>query len=156
MEDYVYNPPVTGEQNASTSLAELDEIEAMKRHADKFSEIPRPDNKYPNILEDPLYVKTVPDQGILASEYTANQRTRQATKAANELRKKKDKTLVDMSIKEFISSIANSLLDIINDLLEYKRDDSFISIFTKENRLLSIGVLLVILSVFLIFFRKLE
>lgn len=142
---------------ASTTLNELDQIDIINRHGDEFAKIESVDNKYPDILKKPLYTKVVPDGGLLVSPNTSNERTSELTGKANTNTDKKNNNLSNISIKDFASSIANSLMEILNDLLSYKwGEDDFISIFTKEERLLAIGVLFIIISVFLIFFKNTE
>lgn len=155
MEDYTYNPDT--EIKESTSLDELDELEILNRNTDENAKTIAIDNNYPNILEKPLYVKTVPDSGLLTAENTSNTRTQNLTEISNNIRHTDSKKISDMSIKNFGQMIANSLLDILNELLSFKiGQDNFIEIFTKEDRLISIGVLLVAISVFFIFFRNTE
>lgn len=155
MEDYTYNPDTNIKE--STSLDELDELEILNRNTDENAKTVVMDNNYPNILEKPLYVKTVPDSGLLTAENTTNSRTQHLSEESNNIKLTNNKKISDMSIKKFGTMIANSLLDIINELLSFKiGQDNFIEIFTKEERLISIGILLVAISVFFIFFRNTE
>lgn len=127
---------------ASTSLDELDQLEILNRHADEFSKIPTIDNPYPDVLKKPLFTKVLPDT--------------QAKPTQQPIRKPRPTNFNELSIKDFASTIANNIMDILNDLLMYKSGDDILSIFTKDTRLLSIGVVLVIISIFLIFFRNVE
>lgn len=128
---------------ASTTLDELDQLEIINRNADEFNKIVTPDNPYPDVLKKPIYTRTIPETVIQSS----NQES---------LKPIPKKALKDMSINEFATTIANSLIEIINDLLKYRPGDNFTDIFTKDSRLLSIGVLLLIISVFFIFFKNVE
>lgn len=154
MDDYVYisndaqyNEPTSNhncvpEVQASTTLEELDEIEIINRHSDEFNKIPNTDNPYPDVLKKPIFTKTI-------SETTPSTTI---TKPYN-IQKIDFK---DMSIQQFSSTIANSLIEIIHDILNYKSGDNFTDIFTKDSRILAIGVLLLIISIFFIFFKNVE
>lgn len=156
MADYVYNPYVevpsydtaddsevcVPENKASTTLDELDELEIINRNADEFNKIPTIDNPYPDLLKKPIFTRTIPESI--------------PQKPVLPIGLKPKKALKDMSINEFASTIANSLIEIINDILKYRGGDNFIDIFTKDSRLLAIGVLLLIISVFFIFFKNVD
>lgn len=169
MSDYTYNPTesitdyannqnVTIPTEGSTTLKELDKID---RHSDELNKIMSIDNPYPDILKKPLYTTTVPERlQTVTPQHTTNNRTEILSNEANlyNKRDKKNKSIGDVSLKDFAGKIASSLMDILNDILKYKygQQDDFITIFTKEDRLLSIGVLFVIISVFFIFFKNTE
>lgn len=148
-----------GEEEGSTLIKDLDEIEQINRHSDEFAKIKTDDNPYPDILKKPLYTAVVPDGGILTTRHTTNERTSRMTNRANSKEKgnQQMKTLSNMSLKEFSSKISNSLLEILNDLLTFDysefENEEFLEIFTKEERLIAIGILLIIVSVFFLFFK---
>lgn len=161
MDDYLYSPEdedymfeqkedIPETEGGSTLIQELDEVEFLNRNADEFSKIKTEDNPYPDVLRKPLYTSVVPEGG------TINSRTQQLTSEANN-NYKEPKTLMEMSLKEFFQRISSSVLEIINDLLAFDfvnfRKDQFFDIFTKEERLVSLGILLIIISVFLLFFK---
>lgn len=175
MSDYTYKPDNTLEDysenqdillpksnvEASTTLSQLDEmetIEIINRNMDEFSKVKSVDNPYPDILKSPLYTRVVPEGGLLINpNKTINTRTSALSDNANkEINEKiKKNGIGNTSIKDFASSIASSLIEVINDLLAYRwGEDDFMDIFTKEDRLLAIGVLLIIISVFFIFFKN--
>lgn len=143
MSDYVYKPIEPEQNKASTSITDLDEIEIMKRHSDEFNKVITPDTVYPDLLKKPLYMATVPESGLPPNETLARD-----TK----------ESLSNLTIKELFYKISKSFLDIINGLLALKWDSKFttnlLEVFTKEDRLLSTGVLMVIFSVFMVFLRK--
>jgi len=129
---------------ASTSIDELDQIELLNRNADNYNQIITPDNPYPDILKKPLFTSVVPEGGIL----------RLPPKVKKTVRFNPTK-FSEMNIQEFMSEIADSIVSILNDLISFRgNSDDFMSIFTKDNRLLSIGILLVIISLFIVFFIK--
>jgi hypothetical protein len=127
---------------ASTTLDELDQLEILNRHADEYSQIPTIDNPYPDVLKKPLFTKVLPDSDIKPLQPQPI--------------KPRPTNFSELSIKDFASTIATNLMDILNDLLAYKVGDDIVSIFTKDTRLLSIGVVLVIISIFMIFFKNVE
>ncbi len=144
--DYVYKSEFeecVPEIQASTTLNELDELEIINRHSDEFNKIPTIDNPYPDILKKPLFTRTIPENVPVEQ--------------ISEPIIIKSKSLKEMSIKEFSSIIANSLIEIINDILKFDPTrDNFTEIFTKDSRILAIGVLLLIISVFFIFFKNVD
>lgn len=158
MADYVYNSPsyidnedpesypeddvCIPEVQGSTTLDELDQLEIINRNADEFNKIVTPDNPYPDILKKPIFTRTIPETVPTAERPIVANAPKKALK--------------DMSINEFATTIANSLIEIINDLLRYRPGDNFTEIFTKDSRLLAIGVLLLIISVFFIFFKNVD
>jgi hypothetical protein len=129
---------------ASTTLDELDELEIINRNAGEFNKIPAIDNPYPDILKKPIFTSTIVDttSNINAPVVEPSFIPKTALK--------------DMTINEFASTIANSLIDIINDLLRYRGEDDLTEIFTKDSRLLAVGVLLLIISIFFIFFKNVD
>jgi hypothetical protein len=144
--DYVYKSEFeecVPEIQASTTLNELDELEIINRNSDEFNKIPTIDNPYPDILKKPLFTRTIPESVPVEQ--------------ISEPIIIKGKSLKEMSIKEFSSIIANSLIEILNDILKFDPTrDNFTEIFTKDSRILAIGVLLLIISVFFIFFKNVD
>lgn len=176
MTDYTYNPefdltdfaenqdiqtPVDlnnrQEIKESTSLNELDEIELANRNSEHINVIPDQNNMFPDPLKQPLYQKVVPEGGVFSSPDLVNQRTKTMSSRANRVNKEKqdDTKLGSMTVNELLTVISNSLIGILNDLLTGNWDNQgIISVFTKEQRLFSIGVVFVIISIFFIFFKK--
>ncbi len=144
--DYVYKSEFeecVPEIQASTSLNELDQLEILNRHSDEFNKIPTIDNPYPDVLKKPLFTRTIPE----SNPVNVVQETPIYTV----------KPLKEMSINEFSRVIANSLIGIINDMLKFNPNhDNFTEIFTKDSRILAIGVLLLVISVFFIFFKNID
>lgn len=135
----------------STSLEELDYINRNLKLT-----VPTPDNPYPDPLEKPITMKVIPEGGIIG-----NKRLKNMSKLENDyndslLEKSK---LYNLSLKNFSTKIGYSLIEIINDLLSYingNYNKDFLEIFTKEDRLITIGILCVVISVFYIFFKNIE
>jgi len=150
MDNYTYNPvepdeinETTDEINYSTSLNELDTIELLNRNADNYqgNQVITPDNPYPDILKKPLFMNTVRQGGILKKGPSNKKVTFAPTKFS------------EMNVSQLANNISESLINILNDLLNFNgTKEEFLNIFTKDNRLLAIGVLFVIISLFILFF----
>jgi hypothetical protein len=146
----------------STSLSELDQLDYLNRNQGEYTKIEAVDNAYPNILEKPLFVATVPETGVLGPSPISNVNVNPRTKAQTDLAAHQrlidaeNRKLQNMTLKNFGQKIATSWLDIINDLLNVSSGSDLIEIFTKEDRLLSIGILCVIISIFFVFFNKID
>jgi hypothetical protein len=151
--DYVYSPR---EDEYSTQLTDLDtRYEILNRNDAEYGKVLNPEGS-PNTLEAPMYLKTVPENGVLGYEprETINGRTRQLSENANhsQLAEHEERKIENLSVKTFLSKIATSWMDIINDLLGCSSLKEFVEIFTKDDRLISVGILFVIISVFFTFF----
>ena len=141
-DDYIEEECIPEEVQASTTLDELDELEIINRNADEFNKIPTIDNPYPDVLKKPIFTRTIPQS--------------EPPKSISHPSIVRKPAFKDMSIKEFSNTIANSLIEIIHDILNYNQGDDLTEIFTKDSRLLSIGVLLLIISIFFIFFKNVD
>ena len=148
MDDYIYSSKLNLPQeqiNSSTTLDELDKLEKLERlENDEYNIVPTPGITNPDILsKQPLFMKTVPEK-------THDQ-------LVEDIYKNQHKKVNIISIKNFATNIANSLLDILNDILSFNiGHDDFIDIFTKDDRLIAIGILMIIISIFFILFRDNE
>jgi hypothetical protein len=162
--DYTYVPEETEQitdVNAkfSTSISELDNIQQPQEYdqqdiasriSDYTNEVPS-NTMYPDATK-PLFIATLPDT---SDNHKGNTNTRldNMTNIAN--KKKQDyiisKELQNISVKDFFGKIASSYLEIIDDLLV---GNLSLDTFTKDYRLLAIGILFIILSIFFIFFQK--
>lgn len=58
----------------------------------------------------------------------------------SEIQNENYKPLMEHTVFEFLSGIANTFIGIIEDLYLFESD--FVSIFTKENRLVFIGIVI--------------
>lgn len=171
---YEYEPEYESENEEledeicfSTKLEELDKIDMLNRNSDNINQIVTPDNLYPDPLSNkPLFTKTIPKGGIygesppepfvnngILNESDVTPETLTKIKNEENYRKYEDSKIKNMSIEQFIKFIANSYLDIINDLLEINSLNDLYDIFTKNDRLISIGVLMLAISIFFIFFQ---
>jgi len=166
-EDYTYKPQESLEspEKFSTSLQELDNLDLIARNDADNNFVVNPDSaSYPNILEKPLFIKTMPDKGILLPGTGdlpgkhKNQRTQMMSGNAEHqnLSDKENEKYQNRTIKEFTEDIAGSYLGIINDLLSCRSPYDIIDVFTKDNRLVAMGVLFVVISIFFVFFNKIE
>lgn len=152
----------------STKLDELDKYDLINRHSDELNQVLL-DNMSPNILQKPFSAKTIPPGGIASAEpiyeppvvsELVEDRKQDIGTLTNEENKKiteqfEKSKLMNMSLEEFIRFIANSYLDIINDLLELQSINDIPTIFLKNDRLIAIGILLLGISLFFIFFNQL-
>jgi hypothetical protein len=152
----------------STKLEELDYYDALNKHSDDINRVLM-DTMSPNILEKPFEAKTIPEGGVYSKEPRKEQQVvseliderkkdiSTLTKEENEqiIEKFEKSKLSNMSLNEFIKFLADSYLDIINDFLEIKSIDDIPNIFVKNDRLIAIGVLLLAISIFFIFFNQL-
>lgn len=152
----------------STKLEDLDKIDLINRNSDN-NQIPTPDNLFPDPLsKKPLYTKVIPKGGIygeppkepflndgIIKESTMS--PEELTRITNEKREKEYERskLKNMSIEQFIKFIAKSYIDILNDISEMSNISEIYDIFTKNDRLISIGVLMLSISIFFIFFQNL-
>jgi hypothetical protein len=59
----------------------------------------------------------------------------------------------ELKVKNFLQKISSSYIDILNDLLKGKL---VLETFTKDFRLISIGILMVFISIFFVFFNKID
>ncbi|CAK0773789.1 hypothetical protein CCP3SC1AL1_690006 [Gammaproteobacteria bacterium] len=135
---------------------------------------------YENQLKDPLYYKEDEDIPLYTQEIeqsvvdntleydplsqresnTINQRTTRLSSNANA-----DASIsinTELTFKRFTTILSESFLGILNDFLVNERPDDMslfsyiIDVFTKDNRPLFLGVFLVFISIFFIFFSKIK
>lgn len=148
MSDYIYRPSIEENVEASTSITELDEIdEIVQRHTDEFSKVPINNEIPPDILKNPLYMASVPENKSPIIENLLNKDS-----------ENKPESLGELSLNKLFYKISKSFMDILSELINLKWDSKFYSnftnIFMKDDRLLSVGILLVVFSVFMVFLRK--
>lgn len=113
--------------------------------------IENPENVYLNPFE-PLFVKTIEE--IVDEE--KNERLKEMSEKANKENIKKDissKTLNDIS-----TEMSDNLLDLFDDFFKKPQKTSWIDylqvILSKGNRLMYIGVLLIVISIIITFVNK--
>jgi hypothetical protein len=164
-EEYTYKPQhqdpgiFESPEKFSTSLQELDNLDLIARNDADSNFVVNPDSaSYPNILEKPLFIKTMPDKGILLPDKHVNKRTQMLSGDAEHanLVDKENEKYQNRTMKEFVEDIAGSYLGIINDLLSCRSPYDVVDVFTKDNRLVAMGILFVVISVFFVFFNKIE
>lgn len=74
----------------------------------------------------------------------------------NNEKKKENERFYNLSLKEIFNNLIKTIVDIINDLSIYIEEknntiENLLNIFTKETRLIYIGILLIIISLMLFF-----
>ena len=154
-DDYVYSPR---EDEYSTQITDLDNrYEILNRNDAEYGKVEKPEGSA-NVLDGPMYLKTLPENGVIGYEprETINGRTRRLSDNANhsQLAEHEERKIENLSVKVFLAKIATSWMDIINDLLSCSSFKEFVEIFTKGDRLIAVGILFVIISVFFTFFTS--
>ena len=69
------------------------------------------------------------------------------------------KKIYNMSVKNILTGTSDSVISTIDDLLNYRPSDGLyelINIFAKENRLIYLGILIVIFSLIIIGIRQID
>lgn len=152
----------------STKLEELDRIDLINRNSEEINQVINPEVFNPDPLAGKsLFVKTVPPGGVLGRTYqppVVNEMIEDRQESINELSKKENdanyskyerQKITSMNVGEFVKFLADSYINIINDLLEINSLDGFVETFIKEDRLVAIGILFLSISIFFIFFNQL-
>lgn len=148
----------------STELEELDKIELTLQNAQHTDYILKDNNITPDPTTD-MYQrvfdpkKSLPTPNIGTVNGMVNERKvgiQELTNKENEenLESFEKTKLSNTSINDFIRKISNSYLDIINELLEINSIDEIPEIFIKDDRLISIGILFLFLSIIFILFNQ--
>lgn len=126
---------------------EQEQIEYIKRNAANL-EVPESENMYPDPLKKPLTRPVVLDK-------------EQERKLIEEIRSQIPytmgvaKTKKKFSLSGYFSILSTSFVDIMDDLLNFDGDmESLTSIFTKDDRLILIGTIVMLISIFLIMNRN--
>lgn len=149
----------------STKLEELDRIDLINRNSDELNQTINPEIFTPDPLGGKsLFVKTIPEGGVKTYEpQVVDEIIRDREESINDLTVKENENIIhgfekkklhNMSVKDFIKFLADSYLNVINDLLEINSIDDFLDVFIKEDRLVAIGVLFLAISIFFIFFNN--
>lgn len=177
MSDYVYSPQdkenaVSGNGKSSTSIRDLEDLEYIdynnqshpskefgtrdvSQRMDPYNDLKQviSNDQFPDLTSTPIYQQTVPISDVNNS--LTNQRTRVMSVQEN-IKNAVDHNsnkLENISFKDFFSKVSESYIEIIDDLLD---GNWVIETFTKDNRLLAMGILFVIISIFFIFFNQIE
>jgi hypothetical protein len=127
---------------ASTSLIELDEIEPIEDTSPVYS-----DEKFYN--EPVKKVISVSSDNIPYSDVNKSERLKQLESKAN----------LDINGSPFenrglYTTLSKVYMEIIDELLFVNNFDDIIKIFSKEDRLFSIIILICLICVFILFFNK--
>lgn len=148
MSDYVYEPDIAenevteGAEEIGTNIEDLDVMEVIKRHSDELLSVPVSQGGNDSF---PKYMATVNPELLVK-------------KAKQEEEVYEKKGISDLTIKELYSQVSTSFFDIISDLFKIKFDSDFLSnlvkVFSKEDRLFTTGLLLVITALFLVFIKQ--
>jgi len=156
--DYKYEPPVYKQveeliEDQSTSLEDLDKIE-MEEDNTPYYEMEIEQQQQDSFQSEEEQNK----QKLLnKAPDLQNSRTKYLSNKANfNIAKKHEASKIEnFSLQKLFSVISESLVGIMNDLLTANwQEESVIDIFTKEERLFSLGVVFVISTLFFIFFKN--
>lgn len=131
------------DNSASTSLADLDAFENSKIKETISVPYSEYSEKVVDTITKPVSVKYKPSD---------NPRLKQLSNSVN---LKNIKPVPDLG-KSFFSNLATVYMEIIDDLAEVNSVEDLYLLISKEENLVAIGILLVFLSVFLLFFNKLN
>jgi|APGre2960657404_1045060.scaffolds.fasta_scaffold17273_1 hypothetical protein len=133
---------VSGYTKASTSLSDLDIFEN-------------------NLIEPPVEIpyteySETPVKTVIVTEEESKRYPKQNSERLTSLSQKKntDRKTRYFSEKNFISNLATIYMEILDELMFVNSLDDLKDIFSKDNRLVALGILLIVLSVFLVFFNK--
>lgn len=132
----------------STSLQELDIIIQQERQKMTNYDLPQDTdlyNKEQLRLRNSQYDYTVQEDG--GNEPIYNTINPQRTKLVTQY----PKTQQPFSVKVFLNKVANSYIDILTDLINGKISTDT---FTKDFRTISLALLMIIISVFFVFFQS--
>lgn len=170
MSDYVYIPSIDDEEpvddysgeskpaNDQEILEELREIDEMyMKEASSIGATLVDSSDGSNKLQTTRLMATIPkDHSVISS--TLGQDLVESEDLGHEKKSKENVSLGDMTIKQLYSKTSASLLAILTELFSLKWDSNFlknlVEIFSKEERLLSTGILMVTLSIIFLALRK--
>lgn len=125
------------------SELEEEQLDYIRRNSDKTMHIPKENQDYPNILKEPL------DERILLTPEQEKRLLKELTKETEIIPKKKMKII---SITEFFDIFTESFVEIMDDLVNFDGDlENFTSIFVKDNRLIFVSTMLLILGLVMLF-----
>jgi hypothetical protein len=133
--------------NHSTSLQELDQIEQQYNNQEddlyNQEQLDMRNSQYNYITsqQDPA---GEPEYNTVAYTQTKRDDSRNVKERLEEKQ---------FSMKIFLKKVANSYMDIINDILNGSVN---METFTKESRLIAIAILLILTSLFFVFFQTIE
>lgn len=130
------------------SELEEEQLDYIRRNSDKTMHIPKENQDYPNILKEPL------DERILLTPEQEKRLLKELTKETEIVPKKKIQII---SITEFFDIFTESFVEIMDDLVNFDGDlENFTSIFVKENRLIFVSTMLLIIGIIMLFNNKLN
>jgi hypothetical protein len=125
---------------------EQDQLEYMRRNSDKFAV--QDVGMYPDILKKPLDTAVIldPEQEKVMIDKIKQQLPYRVTE--RELKNA-------FSFKSYLKIISSSFVNIMDDLLNFDGDlESFTEIFTKDDRMIFVGTIVMIISIMLLMNRK--
>lgn len=161
MSDYVYIPSIeeepqetSGNTNVEELIDELKEIdEIYSKEASSIGATLTDSSDGSNKLQTTRLMATIPQGHSVISSTIGKD-----IEGSVDQEPERQKSFGDMTIKQLYSTTGKSMLDILTELFSVKWDKNFfknlIEIFSKEDRLLSTGILMVMISVLFLAIRK--
>lgn len=129
---------------------EQEQLDYLRRNYDKTSNIPNTSDMNLDILEKPIDDRIVltPDQEKkLVEEIMKRQRMNE-----NPPRPKKDHSF---SLTKYFDALSESFVDIMDDLLNFDGNlEKLPNIFTKDDRLILVGTVILIISLIFIWSKQ--
>lgn len=137
-------------------------LDLQLRQDFEYGIVENQDNMFPDLSKEPLFVKTVPEVSVynkipqIESMRLINM-SNKANEKTNETTNYSKLSVVDLSRK-----VSSNLLHLLDDLLTWNVPEGvdlnwkekLKRIFVKEDRIFSIGILLIFISFFIIFFTS--
>ena len=139
------NREVSGYTKASTSLAELDIFE---------NTIEDPEVEVPYMEYSEIPKKTVFVSKEESRNYPVHDSVRLQELSEKKNNERKDEYIKKKSKKTFLVNLATVYMEILDELMFVNSLDELKEIFSKDDRFVALGILLITLAIFLVFFTK--
>lgn len=126
---------------------EEEQLDYLRRNYDKTMNIPNSSDMNLDILEKPIddRIMLTPEQEKkLVQEVIRQQKSKEASKKS-----------YNFSFSTYFDILVVSFVDIMDDILNFDGDlENISSIFTKEDRLVLVGTVILILAILMLYSRK--
>lgn len=124
------------------SELEQEQLDYIKRNT---ISVPNDANMFPDPLREPLDLPIVLDQG----------QENEVRKKLKQVRFVEPKIGTRLTLENYLNVLSASFVGIMDDLLNFDGNiEEFPNIFTKDNRMVFIGTVLMTLSIALLVYRK--
>ena len=126
---------------------EMEQAEYIKRYADTLS-VPDEENMYPDPLKAPLDTAISLDPG-------QEKKLIEKIKEQIPYRTVEPETRKTFSLSRYIDILSSSFVDIMDDLLNFNGNmEELPTIFTKDDRMIFVGTVVMIVSIYFLLNRK--